>query len=104
MSREAVKILKKVAPLARGGRIFPGQGNALFISDTSLVKTLKEYRTDVTIHGLRSSFRDWCAESTTYPREVADAALAHSLISSTEAAYQRSDLLEKRVKLMGTSE
>jgi integrase len=55
---------------------------------------------DVTPHGFRSSFRDWCAEQTNFPREIAEAALAHALKDKTEAAYQRGDLLEKRRKLM----
>jgi integrase len=55
---------------------------------------------DVTPHGFRSSFRDWAAEQTNFPREIAEAALAHALKDKTEAAYQRGDLLEKRRKLM----
>jgi integrase len=53
-----------------------------------------------TVHGFRSSFRDWCAEQTNYPRELAEAALAHVLKDKTEAAYQRGDLFEKRRQLM----
>jgi hypothetical protein len=49
---------------------------------------------------MRSTFRDWCAEQTNYPRELAEAALAHVLNDKTEAAYQRGDLLEKRRRLM----
>jgi integrase len=51
-------------------------------------------------HGFRSTFKDWCAEATGYPRELAEAALAHALDSKVEAAYQRGDLLEKRRRLM----
>jgi integrase len=54
----------------------------------------------LTVHGFRSSFRMWCAEATAYPREVAEAALAHVIDDKTEAAYQRSDLFERRRKLM----
>ena len=53
-----------------------------------------------TVHGFRSSFRDWCAEQTNYARELAEAALAHVLKDKTEAAYQRGDLFEKRRKLI----
>ena len=53
-----------------------------------------------TVHGFRSSFRDWCAEQTNYPRELAEAALAYVLKDKTEAAYQRGDLFEKRRRLM----
>jgi integrase len=55
---------------------------------------------NITVHGFRSSFRDWVAERTAYPRELAEAALAHVLADKTEAAYQRGDLLEKRARLM----
>jgi integrase len=53
-----------------------------------------------TVHGMRSTFRDWAAERTNFPRELAEAALAHVLDNKTEAAYQRGDLLLKRRKLM----
>ena len=51
-------------------------------------------------HSFRSTFRDWCAEATSHPREVAEAALAHTLKDKVEAAYRRSDLFEKRARLM----
>jgi len=57
-------------------------------------------RDDLTVHGFRSSFRDWAAEVTNFPREVAEAALAHVLSDKTEAAYRRRDLFEKRRRLM----
>jgi hypothetical protein len=52
------------------------------------------------VHGFRSSFRDWCGEETSYPREIAEAALAHVAGDATERAYRRGDALEKRRKLM----
>ena len=57
-------------------------------------------RDDLTAHGFRSSFRDWAAELTVYPREVVEMALAHAVESRVEAAYRRGDLFEKRRKLM----
>jgi integrase len=57
-------------------------------------------RTDIVPHGFRSTFRDFVAEKTDFPREVAEAALAHALQDKTEAAYQRGDYLEKRRELM----
>jgi integrase len=57
-------------------------------------------RPDLSVHGFRSCFRDWCAEATNYPREIAEAALAHLLTDKTEAAYQRGDMLERRRQLM----
>ena len=57
-------------------------------------------RVDMTAHGMRSSFRDWCAERTNFPSEVAEMALAHSVGSKVEAAYRRGDLYGKRQQLM----
>jgi integrase len=55
---------------------------------------------NVTVHGFRSTFRDWCAEATHYPREVAEMALAHTISDKVEAAYRRGELLAKRTRLM----
>ena len=55
---------------------------------------------DITVHGFRSGFRDWCGDATSFPREVAEAALAHKVGDAVERAYRRSDALEKRRKLM----
>ena len=55
---------------------------------------------DVTVHGFRSSFRDWASETILFPQEVCEQALAHTIASKTEAAYRRGDLLEKRRELM----
>jgi integrase len=55
---------------------------------------------DITVHGFRSSFRDWAAERTSFPREVAEMALAHAIPNAVEAAYRRGDLFEKRRQLM----
>jgi integrase len=57
-------------------------------------------RTDITVHGFRSSFRDWAAECTAFPNEVCEMALAHTIGNAAEAAYRRGDLLEKRRKLL----
>lgn len=80
-----------VFPAARGGQL----------SDTAMIAVLKRMaRGDLTQHGFRSTFRDWAGETTTYPREVCEHALAHKLADGVEAAYQRGDLLLKRVGLM----
>jgi len=57
-------------------------------------------RDDVTVHGFRSTFRDWAAEQTSFPSEVVEMALAHAVANKVEAAYRRGDLFEKRRKLM----
>jgi len=61
---------------------------------------LRRAHLDVTAHGFRSAFRDWCGERTAFPRDVAEAALAHAVGDETERAYRRGDALEKRRKLM----
>jgi integrase len=71
------------------------------LSDVAASKALKIVSyPEATVHGLRSSFRDWCGDHTNFPREVCEAALAHAVQNQTEAAYRRSDLFEKRRDLM----
>ncbi|TBB25185.1 site-specific integrase [Rhizobium ruizarguesonis] len=83
--------------------VFPGQqknrkGRPL--SDMAMDMVLRRMKVDVTVHGFRSSFRDWCGEESTFPREIAEAALAHVVGDETERAYRRGDALEKRRRLM----
>jgi integrase len=61
---------------------------------------LRRMETNYTPHGFRSSFRDWAAETTSFPREVVEMALAHTIENKVEAAYRRGDLLDKRRELM----
>lgn len=87
----------------QGEVIFPGRDKETPLSDMSLTAVLRRMgRGDITVHGFRSTFRDWCAEdaSNSFSREVCEHALAHSLPDKVEAAYRRGDLLDKRVKLM----
>jgi integrase len=65
-----------------------------------LMQLLRMWRRDITAHGFRSTFRDWCAEATNYPHELAEMALAHMASDKVEAAYRRGDMLEKRRQLM----
>lgn len=80
--------------------VFPGQRLKKPMSDMTLLKVMRDMKTGVTVHGFRSAFRDWVAEETNYPGEVAEAALAHSIPNKVEAAYRRTDFLMKRKKLM----
>ena len=81
--------------------VFPSARSSAAISDVTLTKAVRDAgEHGATVHGFRSTFRDWCAEATNYPRELAEAALAHTLTDKTEAAYQRGDLLEKRRGMM----
>jgi integrase len=81
--------------------IFPNSRNGKALSDMALTAVLRRMNVkDAVVHGFRSSFRDWAAEQTSHPRELAEFALAHKLPSEVEAAYLRSDMFEKRRKLM----
>lgn len=80
--------------------LFPGPQTKRPISDMTMSKALKSIRENCTPHGFRSSFRQWAAEQTNYPREICEMALSHSVLGRVEAAYQRSDLFEKRKELM----
>ena len=70
------------------------------MSHIAMLDTLKALRPSVTVHGFRSSFRDWAGDRSNFPRDVIEAALAHTIESKVEAAYRRSDALEKRRQLM----
>jgi integrase len=70
------------------------------LSPKSMRRVLLQMSRDVTVHGFRSAFRDWAGERTNYPREVAEAALAHRVGDAVEQAYRRGDALEKRRRLM----
>jgi len=100
LSDAAVAALKAVK--GRSKRyVFPGHKRSSHLSNTAMLQALKRLgRTGITVHGFRSTFRDWCAESTNYPSDVAEMALAHTLRDKTEAAYRRGDLFEKRSRLM----
>lgn len=83
------------------GMIFPGRGPK-GLSDMSLTMVLRRLKIEPepTVHRFRSSFRDWAGEATEFPREVAEAALAHSIGDKVEQAYRRGDALERRRGLM----
>lgn len=100
LSNKALKILKALPRGSDTDLVFPGMNNKA-LSDMSLIAVLKRMgRGDLTVHGYRSSFRDWAAEQTAYPSEVVEMALAHTIGNKVEAAYRRGDLFDKRRKLM----
>jgi integrase len=81
--------------------VFPGWKRGKPLSNSVMLKFVKRIgRGDLTAHGFRSTFRDWAAERTSYPREVAEMALAHTVSDKVEAAYRRGDLFAKRHRLM----
>jgi integrase len=95
-------VLELIAKLPREGQyLFAGSRLGSHLSNMSLLAVLRRMgRTDLTTHGFRSSFRDWVSERTNYPRDIAEAALAHVVADKTEAAYRRGDALAKRRRLM----
>jgi integrase len=101
LSGRAVEILRDMQKRRENDLVFPGAKAGRPLSDASLSKMLVIMgRDDVTVHGFRSTFRDWAAERTNFPRELAEKALAHTVGDETERAYQRGDLFEKRRRLM----
>ena len=81
--------------------VFPGTRDHKPLSDMTLTAVLRRMqRSDITVHGFRSSFRDWAAEATDFPQEMAEMALAHIVGNKVEAAYRRGDMLEKRRAMM----
>jgi integrase len=100
LSDRAVAIIQELAPLrGQTEMIFPGRSGGL--KRMAMLKLLEAMRrTDLTVHGFRSTFRDWAAERTNFPSEVVEMALAHAIGDKVEAAYRRGDLFEKRRRLM----
>jgi integrase len=100
LSDAALSLLRHLYEVRSNEYVFPGQ-TAQRLSDASMLKLLEIMgRRDLTIHGFRSTFRDWAAEQTSYPSDVVEMALAHQVGSAVERAYRRGDLFEKRARLM----
>ena len=101
MSTAALAIVERLKVIRQNDFVFPGERRNKPLSNMSMLMMLRRIgREDLTVHGFRSTFRDWAAEQTNFPREVAEAALAHVIADRTEAAYRRGDLFEKRRSLM----
>lgn len=118
LSDRAFEIAEEAMRQTNGEFLFPGQKSGRPLSDMSMTSVIrrmndraeergrpryvdpKEGGADVVPHGFRSTFRDWASERTNFPREIAEAALAHIVGDETEAAYKRGDVLEKRRRLM----
>lgn len=99
LSREALAVIEQAKPFARDGYLFPGIRKGV-ISDMTMGKFMDRRELDARPHGFRSSFRDWTAEATSTPREVAETCLGHVAGGSVERAYRRTDFLEQRMALM----
>ncbi|WP_018263399.1 tyrosine-type recombinase/integrase [Methylobacterium sp. WSM2598] len=101
LSEPALAILWRMAGIHLGDFVFPGGKRGRPLSNMSMLMMLRRMgRGELTVHGFRSSFRDWSAEVTHYPSEVVEAALAHTVESKVERAYRRGDLFQKRRELM----
>ncbi|MCA0891424.1 tyrosine-type recombinase/integrase [Qipengyuania flava] len=98
----AIDVLERAKPYYAecSDLIFPGRNVLRPMSDMTLLKILQYAKLPFTVHGFRSAFRDWAAEKTSYPGEVAEAALAHTVSNRVEAAYRRTNYLDKRRELM----
>ena len=102
LSDAVMSVLTKVkAESTSGEYVFNGRKANTPLTNMACLQTLRRMdRGDLTVHGFRSTFRDWASEATSYPRDVCEAALAHVVVDKTEAAYRRGDLIEKRRALM----
>lgn len=103
LSDAAVALLRQQEQVLLAGTnvVFPSVRDHKPLSDMTLTAVLRRMqRNDLTVHGFRSTFRDWAAEATDYPQEMAEMALAHVVSNKVEAAYRRGDMLEKRREMM----
>lgn len=101
LSKQALELLEVLKEYRRDQYIFPGQRDSRPLSNMSMLMMMRRLGYGhFTVHGFRSSFRDWAAEATQHSNSVAEMALAHSIKDKVEAAYRRGDMLEKRVALM----
>lgn len=99
LSGPALDLLAKLPRIAGTDLVFPAARRGP-LSDMTLTAVLRRMKVPATAHGFRSTFRDWAAERTNYPRDVAEMALAHTIGDKVEAAYRRGDLFAKRQRMM----
>jgi integrase len=101
LSDRALAILGRLAEVKINEFVFPGQRHGKPLSHVAMANVMSRLGAEqVTVHGFRSGFRDWAGNETYFPREIAEAALAHVVGDAAEQAYRRSDALEKRRLLM----
>ncbi|MGF6917840.1 tyrosine-type recombinase/integrase [Paraburkholderia sp. 40] len=101
LCERAVDIVRSALPRAKYGYLFPGCKEGRPLSNMAMLTLLRRMSRDgITVHGFRSTFRDWVAECTEYPDSLAEEALAHIIVSQTVAAYRRRDQLERRRLMM----
>ncbi|MCF6326879.1 MAG: site-specific integrase [Devosiaceae bacterium] len=102
LTKPMLHIIEKVRPFSQESAfVFPSRSGLTALSDAALGSVLKRMGiTGATVHGFRSSFRDWAGDATDFPREIAETALAHVVGDATERAYRRLDSFEKRTTMM----
>ncbi len=102
LTAAAINVLERARPFYAecSDLVFPGRNVLRPLSDMTLLKVMRCAELPFTVHGFRSAFRDWAAERSSFPGEVAEAALAHTVANRVEAAYRRTDYLDKRKLLM----
>jgi len=100
LSDRALAILTELPRESGRDAVFPGRSAGGFLNQDAMADVLIKLRPGITVHGFRSTFRDWAAETTAYPNHVVEMALAHAISNGVEAAYRRGDLFEKRKQLM----
>jgi integrase len=101
LSDRVLEIIDELRAIRQGALLFPGAKAGRPLSHGAMLRVLTAMgRNDLSVHGFRSTFRDWAAECTNFPREACEAALAHAVENKAEAAYRRGDLFEKRRQLM----
>ena len=101
LSKPALAIVDAMAGIRHGDFVFAGGQAGQSLSNMAFLMLLRRMkRSELTAHGFRSTFRDWAAERTNFPAEVAEMALAHTVDDKVEAAYRRGDLFEKRRQIM----
>jgi integrase len=101
LSDAALIVLKRMQAVRDGDLVFPGAKHGRPLSNMAMLVLLRRMgRGDLTAHGFRSTFRDWAAERTNFPSEIAEMALAHAVGSKVEAAYRRGDLFDRRHRIM----
>src|SRR5262249_34938349 len=100
LSDPAIALLQSLPTEEGNDFVFVGAKAGVGLSTMAMPHVLKRIRRNITTHGFRSSFRDWASERTSFPHEVCEQALAHTISNAVERAYRRGDLFEKRRRLM----
>jgi len=101
LTARAIEVLRAAQSLGKKSEfVFPGRTSTRPMSNMAFLMLMRRLNAEYTVHGFRSSFRDWASERTSFTREICEAALAHMVKDRTEAAYRRGDLFEKRRELM----